>query len=117
MISFKAIPTLRILEYNRAMEFYTGFLGFKIDWEHRFGPDEPVYMQISRDDLVFHLSENIRFKPGATVYIETEGIKDFHRQLTEKNELVPSIVKTNWGTMQLELEDPFENLLRFNENM
>ena len=27
----------------------------------------------------------------------------------------PDPVQTNWGTLQLEFEDPFGNLLRFNE--
>ena len=30
-----AIPILRIFDEAKAREFYVGFLGFKIDWEHR----------------------------------------------------------------------------------
>lgn len=34
---FKAIPTFRILDYRTAVDFYIVFLGFEIEWEHRFG--------------------------------------------------------------------------------
>ena len=32
-----AIPILRIFSVDKAKEFYVGFLGFSVDWEHRFG--------------------------------------------------------------------------------
>jgi hypothetical protein len=33
-------------------------LGFHIDWEHRFRPNFPVFVQISRDGMVIFLSEH-----------------------------------------------------------
>ena len=118
-IKFRGIPTLRILDYNKAVEYYADFLGFTIDWEHRFDPSEPVYMQISRNDLTLHLSENKRFQTGAIVFVDTEGIKAFHRELTAKNAVqsIPELFETNWQTLQMEIEDPFGNLLRFNESI
>jgi hypothetical protein len=32
----QTIPLLRIFDVERAKAFYVGFLGFAIDWEHRF---------------------------------------------------------------------------------
>ena len=114
---FKCIPTFRILDYQKAVDFYIRYLGFEIDFEHRFGPTEPVYMQISKNGLVIHLSENKRFRTEVIVFVETKGIFDFHKNLCERNasEKIPDISKTNWGTFQLEILDPFGNLLRFNE--
>ena len=43
-----AIPILRIFSVEKAKEFYVDFLGFKIDWEHRFGDNFPLYAQVSR---------------------------------------------------------------------
>lgn len=115
---FKGIPTFRITDYEKAIEFYVGLLGFNIDWEHRFGETEPIYMQISKNGLVLHLSENVRFQTGVIVFVETKGIENFRKNiLNTKNEnLIPGILTTNWNTKQLEIEDPFGNLLRFNEN-
>lgn len=118
-IEFRGIPTLRIHNYHAAVEFYIDFLGFTIDWEHRFGPAEPVYMQISRHHLVLHLSENKRFQSGSVIFVETIGLEAFRADLLEKAaaSIVPEIIKTDWQTLQMEIEDPFGNLLRFNENI
>lgn len=34
--TLQVIPLLRIFSVEKAKEFYVGFLGFTIDWEHRF---------------------------------------------------------------------------------
>lgn len=114
---FKGVPTFRITNYKKAIDFYINFLGFSIDWEHRFGDAEPIYMQISKNGLVLHLSENKRFNKGVIIFVETKGIDLFRNSLLKikKGKLIPDIVITNWNTKQLEIEDPFGNLLRFNE--
>lgn len=116
---FKAIPTFRIFDYQTAVDFYTDFLGFKIDWEHRFSEAEPVYMQVSKNGLILHLSENKRFEPDAVVFVATTGIKAFHKDVQDKNQTkqLPDIIQTAWQTLQWEITDPFGNLLRFNENI
>ena len=56
-ISFqRAVPIIRIFDVPKAHEFYLGFLGFSVDWEHRFGDDFPLYTQVSRAGLALHLS-------------------------------------------------------------
>jgi hypothetical protein len=44
----KTTPILRIFDERKAKEFYLDFLGFTLDWEHRFESDLPLYMQVSR---------------------------------------------------------------------
>jgi catechol 2,3-dioxygenase-like lactoylglutathione lyase family enzyme len=39
----------------KAREFYVDFLGFTVDWKHRFEPGMPLYMQVSRAGIEFHL--------------------------------------------------------------
>lgn len=53
-----AVPLLRIFDVAKAREFYVGWLGFTIDWEHRFDARAPLYMQVSRAGLVLHLTEH-----------------------------------------------------------
>ena len=68
----RAVAIFRIFSLDKAREFYLDFLGFKVDWEHRFEPDAPVYMQISRDGLVIHLSEHHGDgTPGSIAYVYT----------------------------------------------
>jgi hypothetical protein len=37
----RIIPILRIFSIGKAKEFYVDFLGFTIDWEHRFEDKAP----------------------------------------------------------------------------
>jgi len=54
----RVMPTLRITDYERSKAFYVEGLGFQIDWEHRFEPHFPVFMQVSRDEMAFFLTEH-----------------------------------------------------------
>jgi Glyoxalase superfamily protein len=53
--TFRAIPVQRIVDVAKAKEFYLDSPGFRIDWEHRFADDAPVYMHYARGDLVLDL--------------------------------------------------------------
>src|SRR5262245_7643063 len=80
----RAIPILRIFSVDKAKEFYLGFLGFSLDWEHRFGDNFPLYAQVSRSGIVLHLSEHHGDAcPGSATMIMVKGIEDYHRELTE----------------------------------
>ncbi len=81
----QTIPILRIFDVTKAKEFYVGFLGFKIDWEHRFDPNAPVYMQVSRGGCLLHLTEHHGdCCPGSTVFMRVSGLDEFHQEITEK---------------------------------
>jgi ribosomal-protein-alanine N-acetyltransferase len=118
MPTFHPIPILRIFDEARAREFYVDYLGFTIDWEHRFEPGLPLYMQVSRDGMLLHLSgHHGDCCPGSTVYVRTVGVRDLHAELTTKAypHLRPGVEATPWGSLCMELTDPFGNRLRFDE--
>ena len=110
------IPILRIFDEAKAKEFYVGFLGFKVDWEHRFEPGLPLYMQVSKDGCVLHLSEHHGdCTPGSAMRIETSGLDEFERELTAKayKHARPKIQEMPWGSRDLSVQDPFGNRLTF----
>ncbi len=114
----KVIPVLRIFDYSKAIEFYVDWLDFKIDWEHRFSTDSPLYMQISREHITLHLSEHHGdCCPGAKVFIEFSNISDYHRYLMNKNYSFnkPGLEKAPWKAICMEVIDPFGNKLLFSE--
>ena len=79
-------PILRTFDEAKALEFYVQFLGFEVDWTHRFAPDLPLYMQVSREGCVLHLSEHHGDAcPGASIRIETDDIEAFHAELIGRN--------------------------------
>jgi catechol 2,3-dioxygenase-like lactoylglutathione lyase family enzyme len=78
----KVVPILRIFDMGKARQFYVDYLGFRIDWEHRFSEGAPLYMQVSRGSLVLHLSEHHGDgTPGSVVYVETRGLRALHAEL------------------------------------
>ena len=112
-----AIPILRIFSQDKAEEFYFGFLGFEKDWEHRFTPESPLYMQISRDDLVLHLSEHHGDAcPGSGLFLRARDLERFHQELSGKDCPYARLGLENvaWG-LEVAIKDPFGNSLRFCE--
>jgi hypothetical protein len=114
------VPVLRIFDEAKAKELYTGFLGFKIDWEHRFKESSPLYMQVSLDACIIQLSEHHGDGcPGATVRVEMSGLDDYCKMLQAKNYkyFKPGFPpkETEWGTKELCVPDPFGNKLVFYE--
>ena len=114
----RVVPIFRIFSLEKAREFYLDFLGCKVDWEHRFEPGAPVYMQISRDELVIHLSEHHGDgTPGSTAYVYTTGIEALHRELIDKKyrHNRPGLERMEWGMIQMTVIDPFNNRICFGE--
>lgn len=112
------IPILRIFDEPKAKEFYLDFLGFTLDWDHRFGPNMPLYMQVSRSGLQLHLSEHHGdASPGSTVFVWMEGVDSFHGELIGKRYAYsrPGIEEDGPGGRTLEVPDPFGNRIRFCE--
>lgn len=114
----RVIPILRIFSVEKAREFYLDYLGFHLDWEHRFDDNAALYMQVSRDGLVLHLSEHYGDgSPGCAFQVNFEGVHELHAEITAKNYRYwrPGITKTFWDTDQLILLDPFGNKIHLCE--
>ena len=109
-------PILRIFDEAKALEFYVHFLGFQVDWEHRFEPGLPLYLQVSRDACVLHLSEHHGDAcPGAAMRIETDDIEGLHAELIARRygNARPELEETPWGSKDVSVKDPFGNRLTF----
>ncbi|WP_145414030.1 glyoxalase superfamily protein [Paenibacillus xylanexedens] len=114
----KIVPILRIFDEAKAKEFYTDYLGFNVDWEHRFEADMPLYMQVSQDEIIIHLSEHHGdCTPGAALRIETEHLEELHERISmQKYKYArPGIQKTPWDSREMTITDPFGNRLVFVE--
>jgi hypothetical protein len=84
VISFNSvIPILRIFNIEKAEEFYLGFLRFTVDWDHRSDPAAPLYRQISRGNLILHLSEHHGDgSPCVHLRVMMEGVEAFQREIS-----------------------------------
>ncbi len=111
------IPIFRIFDEEKARGFYEGFLDCRVDWEHRFEPNTPLYMQVSRGGLKLHLSEHSGdASPGGTAVCTMKGVAAFQRGLIAKNYRYnrPGLEKQDWG-LECQVIDPFGNRIRFME--
>ncbi len=109
------IPILRIFDEAKAREFYVEFLGFRIDWEHRFEDGLPLYMGVSRGNAIFRLSEHHGdATPGSAVRIVTDDIDAYCAELVAKDYKYyrPAVETMPWAR-DMSITDPFGNRLIF----
>lgn len=114
----RTVPILRSFDEAKAREFYIDWLGFKVDWEHRFEPGLPLYMQVSRDGIVLHISEHHGdATPGSHIRVEVKGLREFHAEIIAKNykNNRPGIERPEWGGTEVTVVDPCRNLITFTE--
>jgi catechol 2,3-dioxygenase-like lactoylglutathione lyase family enzyme len=110
------IPILRIFDEAKARQFYVDFLGFRVDFEHRFEPDAPLYMGVSLGDCKLNLSEHHGDgSPGSTVRIRVDELETYHQSLLAKHYKYyrPGLTDTDWHTREMTVQDGFGNKLVF----
>lgn len=79
-------PIIRIFDIAKARAFYLDYLGCAVDFEHRFEPELPLYMQVSRGELVLHLSEHHGDgSPGVHVRIKVDDVHALQIESTAKD--------------------------------
>jgi catechol 2,3-dioxygenase-like lactoylglutathione lyase family enzyme len=118
LMHFQTIPILRIFDEAKAKEFYLGFLGMSLDWEHRFEPETPLYLQVSKGNLLLHLSEHSGdCSPGAKVFINVTEFDELFSEISQRKYKYnrPSVEVAPWGDRTFTLIDPFSNKILFNE--
>jgi catechol 2,3-dioxygenase-like lactoylglutathione lyase family enzyme len=81
----RVMPALRITDYAKSKQFYAESLGFQINWEHRFQPDFPVFMEVSRDGLAFFLTEHTGDCPaGALIHLYVPDVDAWFSEFRQK---------------------------------
>lgn len=110
----RVVPTLRMIDYARSRAFYIDGLGFSIDWEHRFEPHFPVFMQLSRDGLAFFLTEHSGDCPvGGLIHFYVPDVDAWFAEFHDRG--IPVKEPPNDGLQGLRsmtLVDPDGNKLR-----
>jgi hypothetical protein len=117
-------PTFRIFDYNKMVEFYINWLGFKIDWIHEFEPgNSPKFIQVSLRDIILYLSEHHGdASPGSHVSIDDfENLAIYHKELIDKKYKYnrPGLEVPEWNekAITMTVHDPFGNRITFNEEI
>ena len=114
------IPVLRIFDEQLARDFYARYLGFEIEFEHRYADDYPLHIGSSLSGCKLHLTEHHGdCSPVAKVRIPNANVTTFCKSLSQKD---TRFVKPGggrmmpWGMKECTLTDPFGNKLVFYED-
>jgi catechol 2,3-dioxygenase-like lactoylglutathione lyase family enzyme len=114
-------PILRSFDERRTKRFYVDFLGFEVEFEHRFEPDMPLYLGIRKGDCRLHLSEHYGdAAPGARVRIPVDDIHAYAKSLSDmkfENARPGTPQLMDWGAWELTVHDPSSNRLTFYKNV
>ena len=85
-----AVPILRIFDRDKAVEFYVGYLGFTLDWEHGHADHSPLYARVSRGRAVLHLSEHHGdASPGGAALVPIADVTALHAELHARPTTTP----------------------------
>jgi hypothetical protein len=113
-----AMPILRVYEESLARRFYVEWLGFQVDFEHRFGPGHPLFLGVSRGPTTLGLSgHHGDGTPGSAVWIPVTNLRALRERLVadDADAQRPGIDREAPGGPTLTVTDPFGNELRFCE--
>lgn len=110
----KVIPAFRITDYKRSKVFYVEGMGFQIDWEHRFEPDFPVFVQITKDEMTIYLTEHTGdCETGGLIHLFVPDVDQWYDELKHKDILISEPPNENLeGLRMMTVIDPDGNQLR-----
>ncbi len=110
------IPIFRSFDETLARAFYVDFLGFEVEFAHRFESGTPLYLSLRLGQCALHLSEHHGdASPGGAVRIEVSDVRAFCAVLNAKNyrHARPGVQQQPWGLAEMAIVDPFHNRVIF----
>jgi uncharacterized glyoxalase superfamily protein PhnB len=114
----RVVPVLRSFDEAKAKAFYCDFLGFTVDFEHRYEPGMPLFMQLKLGEALVQLSEHHGdATPGSSARFIVTGLASYHQAISAKGygNARPGIEQTEWGADEMTVLDPFGNRLIFTQ--
>ena len=125
MASYAVIPSLRVSDTGRALDFYTQVLGFTLV---RGGPEElnssislgEAHFMIERASAFYGSEYNDAIKQRAggqspnAIYVEAPDLDQLHASVQAASaRVVDPLAPRDWGQREFTVEDPDGNWLTF----
>ncbi|MEO8316031.1 MAG: VOC family protein [Pseudomonadota bacterium] len=119
--NFKDVmPVLRVADLQRAIDWYTGTLGFVLLWRSpNDGGGENCVLREGSVKLMLSTGAHLGDKPvfTGTLYFNTPGVAAFYDRIREKVEMVWPLQKMEYGTTEFGIRDPDGYVLAFAQAM
>lgn len=111
-------PILQMLDEDQPKRFYLNYLGFQVDWECRFSPEAPLFMQVRLGVACIHLDGHASSdSPISQINIPVLGLLNYcdHRIAKRTGYVTACVVDPGYveRDTDMNIEDPFGNLLIF----
>lgn len=109
------VPQLRMIDAAVSLPFYVEGLGFAVDWEHRFEPGLPLFLQLTRAGQTLFLTGHAGdCEPGGAVYFVVDDVDACFRSFQARGVVAAQPPRdTAWRTREMLVVDPDGNRLRF----
>ena len=103
-----ATPILRVESLERSLSYYTGALGFRIDWSG------PGFGSVSRDRCSIMLCEGSQGHSGTWMWIGVDDVERLHAEWCATGAIIRQ-GPTNfpWGSLEIQVADLDGHILRF----
>jgi uncharacterized glyoxalase superfamily protein PhnB len=113
----KIVPVLKVTDMQRALDFYTGVLGFVRQWRAAGDGGENCMLRLGDVDLLLSTGEHLGGKPQftGTLYFHMEGVDDYYQGVKDRVELVWPLEDMEYGQREFGIRDPDGYTLAFAE--
>ena len=116
---FKSImPVLRVEELQRAIDWYTGTLGFALLWRQpNDGEGENAMLESGSTHLMLSTGSHLGGKPAftGTLYFEMSDVRALWERVKDAADVVWPLSAMDYGTLEFGIRDPDGYLLAFSE--
>ena len=114
----KIMPVLRVADLQKAIEWYTDLIGFRLCWRSpNDGGGENCMLEAGETRLMLTTGSHLGEKPAftGTLYFEMSGVTEFHESVRGRVEMVWPLEAMDYGTLEFGIRDPDGYTLAFAE--
>jgi uncharacterized glyoxalase superfamily protein PhnB len=109
MAEFKSIvPVLKVADMQRAVDFYTGVLGFAVCWQAaNDGGGENCMLAVGAINLLLSTGSHLGDKPQftGTLYFNMVGVRDFFEKVRHEIQVVWPLETMDYGQIEFGIKD------------
>ena len=119
MADFKTIvPVLKVADMQRAVDFYTGVLGFSVSWQAaNDGGGANCMLAAGATNLLLSTGSHLGNEPQftGTLYFNLVGVRDFFEKVRHRVQVVWPLETMEYGQMEFGIRDCDGYVLAFAE--